>query len=65
MTTLNDKNHMGIGNCCVSSLGFVLILWDLIHGTKNGGLTLTMTDHSLTSHFTMTSFTKCDVLFHQ
>jgi len=31
-----DKNHTGIGNRHVSSLGFVLILWDLIRGIKNG-----------------------------
>jgi len=46
-----DKNHMGIGNHHVSSLGFVLILWDLIHGTKNRQSTLTKTDPFNTSHF--------------
>ncbi len=50
-STKFDKNHMGTANCHVYSLGFVLILWDLIRGTKNGRSTLTMTDHSLISHF--------------
>jgi len=46
-----DKNHMGISNGRVSSLGFVLILWDLIHGIKNRQLTLTKTDLPFTSQF--------------
>jgi len=51
-----DKNHTRTIYHFLCTLGFVLILEETTRGIKNGPWTPTMTDHSFTSHFTMTSF---------
>jgi len=62
----NDKNHTRMTYHFVCCLSFVLlILEEISHGIKNGPWTPTVTDHSFTSHFTMTSLAKHNAIFIQ